>query len=61
LFSELKPTADAVGYYRALLRSLNVWLTPWIWFAVGSLRCLTLPQPGWFFLDKMFAGRKVKK
>jgi hypothetical protein len=28
LFSERKPTADAVGYYRALLRSLNVWLSP---------------------------------
>ena len=30
------------------------------WFIVGSLHCLTPPLPVRFFLDKMFAGRKVK-
>jgi hypothetical protein len=27
---------------------------------VPSLHCLTQPPPVWFFLDKIFAGRKVK-
>jgi hypothetical protein len=30
------------------------------WLVAGSLHRLTPPLPGWFFLDKMFNGRKVK-
>jgi hypothetical protein len=30
------------------------------WFVFGSLHGLTQQQPVWFFLDKIFAGRKVK-